>query len=151
MAYKNSSSATTTINAPIAQVFELLNDLNRLAEWTPFVKMDKTITWSVNEIGSGVGAVYSWNGKRVGNGTMTITSVSAPSEINAKMTFGAKNTAETSYLLLAVGDTTDVTWVMHGERGLGDQIMATVLGLDKMMNKHFVTGLADLKALVESK
>jgi len=151
MAYKHSSSASITIDAPIDEVFALLNDLNRLADWTPFVKMDKSITWNVNEVGAGVGAVYSWKGKRVGDGTMTITSVSAPSEIHAKMTFGPKNSADTSYLLLAVGNTTDVTWSMHGERGLGDQIVATVLGLDNMMNKNFASGLADLKALIEAK
>jgi len=151
MAYKHSSSASMTIDAPIAEVFALLNDLNRLAEWTPFVKMDKSISWNVNEVGAGVGAVYSWSGKRVGDGTMTITSVSEPSEIHARMTFGPKNSAQTSYLLLAVGETTDVTWSMHGERGLRDQIIATVLGLDKMMDKNFANGLSDLKALIEAK
>jgi uncharacterized protein YndB with AHSA1/START domain len=151
MAYKHSSSASIIVDAPIDKVFALLNDLNRLADWTPFVKMDKTIQHSVNEVGSGVGAVYSWKGKRMGVGTMTITSVSEPSEIHARMTFGAKNSAETAYLLLAVGNTTDVTWTMHGERGLGDQIVAKVLGLDKLMSKNFADGLADLKALLENK
>ena len=149
MTYEHASSASLTINAPIAEVFALLNDLNRLAEWTPFVKMDSSLTWSVNEVGAGVGAVYSYSGKRVGFGTMTITSVSEPSEIHARMTFGKKNSAQTSYLLLAVGETTDVTWSMHGERGLGDQIVATLLGLDKMMDKNFANGLADLKVLLE--
>jgi len=151
MPYKHSSSASLVIDAPIQKVFELLNDLNRLAEWTPFVKMDKTLEWSVNEVGAGVGAVYSWKGKRVGFGTMTITSASAPSEIHARMTFGTKNSAETSYLMVADGDKTDVTWSMHGERGLGDQIFATLFGLDKMMDKNFASGLADLKVLLEAK
>jgi hypothetical protein len=113
--------------------------------------MDKTMQWSVNEIGSGVGAVYEWSGKRIGKGTQTVTSVVEPTEIHSRMTFGTKNQAETSYLLTAVGDSTEVTWTMNGERGLGDQIVATLLGLDKMMNRNFATGLADLKTLLESK
>ena len=151
MAYSHSSSATATINAPIGEVFALLNDLGRLSEWTPFAKMDKSMQWSVAEISSGVGAVYSWSGKRIGKGTQTITAVIEPTEIHSRMTFGTKNFADTSYLLRAVGDATEVTWNMSGERGLGDQIVATVLGLDKMMNKNFANGLADLNALLEGK
>lgn len=151
MAYSHSSSATATINAPIAEVFALLNDLGRLSEWTPFAKMDKSMTWSIGELSTGVGAVYSWSGKRIGKGTQTITAITKPTEIHSRMTFGTKNFADTSYVLRAVGDATEVTWAMSGQRGLGDQIVASVLGLDKMMNKNFATGLADLKTLLESK
>ena len=151
MSYSHASQASVVINAPIGEVFAYLSDLNRLAEWTPFAKMDKTIQWSVNEIGNGVGAVYEWSGKRIGKGTQTVTQVVEPTEIHSRMTFGTKNQADTAYLLTAVGDSTEVTWTMNGERGLGDQIVATLLGLDKMMNRNFATGLADLKTLLESK
>jgi uncharacterized protein YndB with AHSA1/START domain len=150
MTFQHASQASVVINKPIAEVFALLNDLGQLADWTPFVKMDPSMTHSVNDVRTGVGAVYSWNGKRIGKGTQTIVALTEPTEIHSKMTFGEKATADTSYILTPVSEGTSVAWVMSGDRSLGDQILG-FLFLDKMMSKNFADGLAALKGLLESR
>jgi len=146
-------NVSATINAPINDVFEVMNDLDQLNAWSPFVAMDKTVTSTVSTPAKGVGAVYSWDGKRIGKGTMTITSATKPHRIAMDMVFNNNKTttALSEYLLTENDDSTSVTWAMSGERTTGMWLMATVLGMDTMMKKNFADGLSSLKKLVESK
>ncbi|MEY4102419.1 MAG: hypothetical protein RIR88_553 [Actinomycetota bacterium] len=146
-------NVSATINAPIKEVFDVMNDLGQLNAWSPFVAMDKTVTSTVSSPAKGVGAVYAWDGKRIGKGTMTITNSTTPNRIAMDMVFlnNKTTTALSEYLLSEKEGATVVTWAMSGERGLGMWLMATVLGMDNMMKKNFADGLSSLKKLVESK
>jgi uncharacterized protein YndB with AHSA1/START domain len=146
-------NVSATINAPITDVFDVMNDLGQLNEWSPFVAMDKTVTSTVSEPAKGVGAVYSWDGKRIGKGTMTITNATKPGRIAMDMVFNNNKTttALSEYLLTENDGATVVTWSMSGERTTGMWLMAAVLGMDNMMKKNFADGLSSLKKLVESK
>jgi len=142
--------ATIQIDATPAKVYEVMNDLARLDDWSPFVAMDKTVTSKVSTPSAGPGATYDYVGKRIGKGKMEIIS-SGPDCIRATMTFYNKQTetANTEYCLEPNFEGTKVTWKMSGSRGLKMQIMNTVLNLDKMMTKNFTDGLKVLKAIVE--
>jgi uncharacterized protein YndB with AHSA1/START domain len=146
-------NVSATINAPIKDVFDVMNDLAQLDAWSPFVAMDKTIQSTVSTPAKGVGAVYGWTGKRIGKGTMTITNSTKPNRIACDMVFNNNKTetALSEYLLTELDGATVVTWAMSGERGIGGWLMATVLGMDNMMKKNFADGLSSLKKLVESK
>ena len=143
-------TATVLIEATPAKVHEVMNDLGRLDDWSPFIAMDKTVTSKVSEKSFGPGAVYDYEGKRIGKGRMEIIS-SGPDCIRAKMTFFNKKTefADTEYCLEPEFEGTRVTWNMSGERNLKMQIMNSVLNLDKMMAKNFTDGLKVLKAIIE--
>jgi len=146
-------NVSATINAPSKDVFDVMNDLGQLNEWSPFVAMDKTVTSTVSKPAKGVGAVYSWSGKRIGKGTMTITESAKPNRIAMDMVFlnGKTTTALSEYLLAENDGATVVTWAMSGERTTGMWIMASLMGMDNMMKKNFADGLSSLKKLVESK
>lgn len=138
------------IHAPIDSVFDLVNDLTRLNEWSPFVAMDPSIVSVVSDPASGVGSKYSWKGKRIGSGSMTMSVCTKPYKIAFDMDFNGKDTALSEYLLTETDGVTTITWFLGGERGLGGQLMNMLFKFDKMMAKNFADGLASLKTLVEA-
>lgn len=137
------------IEATPAKVHEVLNDLGRLEDWSPFSAMDKTVTSKVSEKSFGPGATYDYVGKRIGKGRMEIIS-SGPDCIRATMTFFNKKTeiANTEYCLEPEFEGTRVTWIMSGERDLMGYLVGTLV-FDKMMGKNFADGLKVLKAVIE--
>jgi hypothetical protein len=61
--------------------------------------------------------------------------------------FKAHNTAE--FTLKPQGDTTSVTWAMHGPNLYIGKVMSTFINMHKMVGKDFQDGLANLKAVAE--
>ncbi len=101
---------------------------------------------------SGKGATYAWDGdKNVGAGRMEITDASPPSKVVIKLDFlrpfEAHNTAE--FTLAPKGETTDVTWAIHGPNLFIGKVMGLFINMDNMIGKDFEVGLANLKSLAE--
>ena len=139
------------INAPIDTVFDVLNDLNQLEAWSPFSAMDPSLVSTISTPASGVGSVYSWKGKRIGSGSMTMTVCTKPYKIAFDMDFNGKDKALSEYLITETDGVTTVTWFLGGERGFGGQLMNALFKFDKMMAKNFQDGLTTLKNLIESR
>lgn len=107
----------TTIKAPPEKIFPLLNDFHNWASWSPWEKLDPTMTRTYSAPASGKGAVYQWEGKgSVGAGRMEITDSSPSSRLLIQLDFlkpfAAHNT--TKYTLEPHGGSTTVTWAMYG-------------------------------------
>ena len=141
-----------TINAPIAKVFGIINDLNQFEHWNPFLAMDPATQYVVSDPAGGVGATYTYESKKLGKGNMLFTGVYDNSVILMDMNFTAPNneTAKVEWRLTREGEGTEFSWIMTGERGFFMTLMVKVLGMDKMMNKHFADGLLKLKAYAEA-
>ena len=148
---KYAIEATAIIGAPTNVVFDYINDMNHFGQWSPFAKLDQSLTAEVGAINSGVGASYSYKGKMIGSGEMTFTKIEANKLIEISMDFGAPNPshADIVWSLVAEGALTRFTWAMVGERNLKNRIMAAVFNLNKVMTKHFADGLNNVKAQVE--
>ena len=59
--------------------------------------------------------------------------------------FEAHNIAE--FTLKPKGDSTNVTWAMHGPAPFVTKVIGLFCNIDKMIGKDFETGLANLKAI----
>lgn len=138
------------IKAPIDTVFDVLQDLNQLEAWSPFSAMDPSLVSTISTPASGVGSVYSWKGKRIGSGSMTMTVCTKPYKIAFDMDFNGKDKALSEYLITETDGVTTVTWFLGGERGFGGQLMNALFKFDKMMAKNFADGLDSLKKLIEA-
>src|SRR5262245_44034062 len=104
------------INAPAATVFSDINDLRKWQAWSPWARMDPDAKTTFEGPSSGVSAITKWEGKKTGQGIMTITE-SRPSEfVRFRLEFlkpmKAVNTAEFSFA--REGSQTRVTWTMYG-------------------------------------
>lgn len=141
------------INASAKQVFDRMSDLSRFNDWNPFPAMDPTTVSRHEGPDSGVGAVFSYEGKRLGKGRMEIVSVDAPREIEIAMTFWrGKNEShsESAFVIVdAPGGGVTVHWVVDEDRGALMWLMGRLV-FDKMMSGTFTDGLTQLKELVET-
>jgi hypothetical protein len=115
--------------------------------------MDKTATSKHEGPDSGVGSIFTYEGKQLGKGRMEIVSVDAPRQVDIKMTFwqGDKEQGGTSAFVIAdgPGDSVIVHWVFDQDRGFGMWLAGKVM-FDRMMGGTFTKGLQKLKVLIET-
>jgi uncharacterized protein YndB with AHSA1/START domain len=147
-----SVSRATSIHAPPEKIFALINDFHQWRAWSPYEDRDPNLQRTYSGANSGKGAVYEWNGnKNVGSGRMEILDAPPPRQVVIKLDFlkpfEAHNTAE--FTFVPQGDTTNVTWLMHGPAPFMAKVMHVFINMDNMVGKDFATGLANLKRITE--
>ncbi len=140
------------IDAPPEKVFPLLVDFHKWSSWSPWERLDPTLTRRFSGAPSGTGAVYEWEGnKKVGKGRMEIRNAIPPSLIVIMLDFiepwASHNTAE--FKLAPASTTTDVTWTMHGPNLFMSKLMSVFVSMDRLVGKDFERGLVNLKAAAE--
>lgn len=143
---------STIINAPPEKIFPLIDDMRRWADWSPYETKDPDMKRTFSGAPNGVGSIYEYSGNRsVGKGRLEITESTPPSRIVVKLNFlepfEANNIAE--FTLEPQGDSTKVTWAMHGPAPYFAKVMHLLFNVDKMVGDDFATGLANLKSLTE--
>jgi uncharacterized protein YndB with AHSA1/START domain len=141
-----------SIKVPPEKIFALISDFHQWRGWSPYEDRDPNLQRSYSGAVSGKGAVYEWNGnKNVGSGRMEILDAPAPRKVVIKLDFlkpfEAHNTAE--FTFVPQGDTTNVTWLMHGPAPLMSRVMQVFMNMDNMIGKDFAAGLANLKRITE--
>jgi uncharacterized protein YndB with AHSA1/START domain len=143
---------SASIKAPPEKIFALISNLRGWGAWSPYEKRDPEMKRTFSSAESGKGAAYAWDGnKNVGAGRMEIIDASPPSRIVIKLDFlrpfEAHNTAE--FTMEPKGDSTTVTWAMHGPSLFVGKVMRIFIDMDRMVGKDFEDGLANLKAAAE--
>lgn len=144
--------ASISIQAPAKAVFHRMSDLSRFNDWNPFPSMDPTTVSRHEGPAAGPGAVFHYEGKRLGKGRMEITAVDEPRRIDIAMTFWRGESAthsKSAFVLAASGAATDVHWIFDEDRGLGMYLLGKLM-FDRMMTRTFHGGLETLKTLVEA-
>jgi carbon monoxide dehydrogenase subunit G len=141
-----------TINAAPEKVHALINDFKAWPSWSPWENKDPAMKRTLSSSTAGTGATYGWLGnKEVGQGEMTISSSTTPSQVVIQLhfikPFEAKN--EVDFRLAPKGEMTEVTWDMHGPSPFINKLMDVFMNFDKMIGKDFEQGLANLKRLAE--
>jgi hypothetical protein len=140
------------INAPPAKVFGLINDFHNWSRWAPQDKEDPSMKRTYSGSAQGNGAISDWNSSgNAGKGRMTITDSIPDSRVEIKVDFvkpfDAHNTNE--FVLEPAGNSTTVTWTMQGSNLYIMKVMGIFVNMDRMMGKHFETGLNNLKSAAE--
>lgn len=140
------------IDAPPDKIFPLISDFRNWRLWSPWEKMDPALRRAYGGAPAGKGAVYEWEGnKKVGKGRMEILDAPPPSRVAIKLDFlkpfEAHNLAE--FTLTPLGNSTSVTWAMHGPSPFIAKLMGLFFNMDRMVGKDFETGLANMKAAAE--
>lgn len=82
---------------------------------------------------------------------MEITDASLSSRVIIKLDFirpfEGHNVSE--FALDPEGDSTNITWAMHGPNHYMSKVMSVFINMDRMIGKDFETGLANLKTIAE--
>jgi ribosome-associated toxin RatA of RatAB toxin-antitoxin module len=141
---------STTINAPAEKVYNQVADFSNYMNWNPWTKMDPEAKNTVSENSKGVGAVWSWEGKKVGKGSLTIEKAVENKSLETKLVFTAPRQDEgKGYWTFEETDgKTKVTWAMEGELGYP---VGRFMGLmmEGMLGDSFEEGLTNIKEIVE--
>jgi uncharacterized protein YndB with AHSA1/START domain len=141
------------INAPPGKIFALIDDFHNWSRWAPQDREDSTMKRSYSGPASGTGAVSEWQSSgSAGTGRMAIAQSTPPSRIAIQTDFVKPFTAHNvnEFVLEPVGTGTRVTWTMEGSNLYVMKVMGVFVNMDRMMGKHFETGLENLKAAAES-
>jgi ribosome-associated toxin RatA of RatAB toxin-antitoxin module len=148
-AYHVERSVSTA--APPQQVFDLINDLHRFPEWSPWQKLDPNMKVTYEGPATGAGASYSWEGK-AGVGRMTTTEATPHRSITQKLEIlkPFKSEASVRFTIEPEGDGSRVTWAMDGNYDFVSKVMCLFVSMDSMLGKDFETGLANLRQVTEA-
>jgi Polyketide cyclase / dehydrase and lipid transport len=144
---------STTIAAPAAKLFPLINDLHQFNTWNPYARKDPAMKAGYSGPAAGPGAVFDFQGnKAVGKGRISVTGATAPSLVTMQLDmwepFEGHNTV--NFILAPDGAGTRVTWAMHGPSAFITKLMGIFFNMDQMIGNDFEAGLANLKQLAET-
>jgi uncharacterized protein YndB with AHSA1/START domain len=143
---------TASIKAPPDKIFALINDLRRFNTWNPYERKDPNLKGSYSGSASGKGAMYVFAGNQdVGKGSVEITDSVPPHKVSMQLhmiePMEARNNVE--FTIEPRGDSTSVTWAMHGPVSYFGKIVHLFFNVDRMVGGDFEAGLANLKAVAE--
>lgn len=143
------------INAPQDSVWAHVNTLHEMLGWMPWSKLDPNIQLQFSNTDGEPGSSYSWKGnKDVGEGAMTITSLTPKQKINSQIHFikPMESKADSYITLTPQGSTTEVVWGMSFDMSYPLNFITKVcFNIDKQMNTDFTSGLNNLKNIAEKK
>ncbi len=137
---------------PPDRVFPHVNDLHAWNAWSPWERIDPNLQRTFSGAPAGTGAAYAWVGNGdVGEGRMTITKSTPPSQIVIRLEFlkpfAATNTATFTFLPTSTGTT--LTWAMDGDKNFMAKALHMFMDMDKMVGGSFEQGLGALKTIAE--
>ena len=140
------------IAAPAEKIFPMFDNHRKFNEWNPWVKMDPEVKNTYTGPESGVGAVASWDGDKVGKGSATITESKVNERIVERMDWlkPMEGVSTVEFTFKAEGDgKTKVTWAMYGKNeGLLSRVVSLFMDCESMCGPEFEKGLADVAKLV---
>jgi hypothetical protein len=144
---------SATIKASPEKLFPLINDLHNFNTWNPYAKKDPNAKGSYSGPASGKGAAHAFEGNTdVGKGNIEITDSLSPSKVtmalNMLSPFEAHNIVE--FTLEPAGETTNITWAIHGPMPFMSKVMCLFFDMDRMVGTDFEKGLRNLKTTAET-
>ena len=138
------------INRPTPAVIDRIADLNYYSKWNPWQQSDPSATHTVTGSPKQPGHKYSWTGKKVGMGSLTLLNHD-DRHVHFLLEFFKpwKSQAKDNWHFEPWGDgETKVTWQNSGELPWP---IARLMGpmINKNLDHQFVKGLNNLKAMCE--
>lgn len=139
------------IEKPVDVVFQTATDMNQRAKWDPWIEMEPDAEMKIIMKPGIIGSGYSWHGKIIGEGKITIKKFVPNELIQSEIEFISPRSSK-SDIIWKFKDTrkgTKVTWAFEGvlsypvEKWMG-------LFMERMMSAPFEKGLNNFKSLVES-
>ena len=143
-----------TIDASAEAIFGLINDFHEWGRWSPWDKLDPTMSKTFEGAASGVGAVYRWRGNnKAGEGSMTLVESAPSSRVVISLAFlkPFAATNKTIFTLEPDGAATRVTWAMEGDNAFPAKLFGVFMNMDELVGKDFTAGLANLRDAVVTK
>jgi len=144
-------SKSIIINSDISKCYDMVADLNNYRDWNPWAKMEPDAKKTISGTPKTVGHQYSWDGKKIGVGGLTIIDVAENKSVDLELVFikPFNSVASDNWLFEQLeNNQVKVIWSNSGDLPAG---MARLMGpmITKNLNKQFEQGLKSIKELCE--
>jgi len=141
----------TTIAAPRATVFTIVNSFTHFSKWSPWAALDPNAKYTYSGPVAGVGARMIWVGdpSTLGSGSQTITASTPWETVTTAIDFGPQGRAIGRFTLTEQGPATHVVWELDADLGMNPVSRYFGLMFESMAGGDFERGLAGLKTLAE--
>lgn len=145
-----SATRSLSIAAPRDLIHALIDNLQRMNTWNPYVLRDTGGQVHYSGPEKGPGAMFEFGGSKSGSGSLRILA-SEPSRIAMRLQMTKPMAADNrvEFTLSPVGNATLVTWAMSGSQSFPARVMSVFIDCDKMIGRDFDEGLHNLKTIAE--
>lgn len=133
------------MNVSADQVYPQVADLKNWAAWSPWLMHEKDATVVNGDVTDQAGGWYSWDGKHIGAGKMTHSSLTENEAIDQHLEFlrPMKSESKVYWRFKPAGEgATEVTWGMRGDLPFHMRWMGSMM--DKWVGKDYELGLDKL-------
>lgn len=146
-----SISRNIDVDAPPERIYPHIADLRAMNVWNPFVKAEPGLVCNYAGPDQGVGAEYTWAGKRAGAGRFEVVGANPDRSLDMMLHMSRPIECHNNvrFELKPAGARTNVSWTMSGPSNLISKVMGLFMSMDKMVGDQFEQGLRDLKAQAE--
>ncbi|MGE3874200.1 MAG: SRPBCC family protein [Parvibaculaceae bacterium] len=138
------------IAAPPGKVFNIVSDLRRFKEFSPWAEIDPNLQYTFEGPPSGIGQKMSWTSDKpqLGAGSQTVVDYQPNTRFATTLDFGDLGDAIAYFNFVPVGSDTKVTW---GFKSLLRNPLERWMGLlfDRWIGADYEKGLAKLKEIAE--
>lgn len=141
------------IQAPAEKIFPYISDLKKGELWSPYEKVDPKMKKTFKGLDAQPGSIMEFEGNSdVGAGNLEILKIVPNDSVEIRLTmtkpFYGQNLIQ--YKLTPEGSGTRFSWTMSGDGGFMGKLMSVLIDCEKMIAGQFESGIANLKAVVES-
>ncbi|WP_170110632.1 SRPBCC family protein [Flavilitoribacter nigricans] len=144
------TAKSITIDAPVEQVFNTVNDLKTWESWSPWKEMDPGMQVTMGEKSVGEGAYYTWTGDESGSGKMTILESEPSSRLLVDVEFDGMGGAKAPWTFAGSPEGTYVTWGFDSKMPYPMNAMLLFMDMTEAIGNDFERGLNKLKTKIES-
>jgi uncharacterized protein YndB with AHSA1/START domain len=140
------------IKAPPEALFPYLSELKLGTKWSPYEDDPETKRIYVGTDGK-PGASEDFEGKKYGSGKVKLLEVNQNRRVVLSLSMREPIAAENliEYQLKPAENGTEFKWIMVGHNSFVGKLFGLVVNVDKMVGDQFMTGIDNLKRLVEAK
>jgi Polyketide cyclase / dehydrase and lipid transport len=146
-------SRSITVQAPVAKVFDEIDDFQSFQTWSPWAKLDPNCKYAFEGPETGTGSIMKWSGNdEVGEGSLTITESDPSSGVKQKLVFTKPFACRNDVAISLKPDEdekTNIVWSMSGKNDFMGKAMSLIMNMDEMVGSMYDKGLATLKEKVE--
>jgi hypothetical protein len=141
---------SVVINADQKIIFDQINILKNWPAWSPWIKMDPNTVMTYAGPESGVGASYSWQSEKTGEGTLTISESIPYQAISFDMDFKKDGKAISGYKIVKGENGNTLTQWFETETGNNPfkKLMSATMGKWFLEGK-FDEGMNNIKTIAE--
>ena len=109
-------SRSIEIEKPVSEVFQTIANFKNWKEWSPWLCQEKDCPVVIEGAEGKVGHAQTWDGKRIGAGTMVLTEVSANKVLSYELNFTRpwKSKSKVGFKFTPTNAGTQVVWTMRG-------------------------------------